>query len=75
MDENNEKILTIDISSNFIQVALISTELNIITTLKKKLIVNSEDIDGFAKNIDMRDLWFKIQEMISILLKHHQNVI
>lgn len=55
MDENDEKILTIDISSNSIKIALISTELNIITTLKKKLIVNSEDIDGFAKNVDMKD--------------------
>ena len=75
MDENNEKILTIDVSSKFIKVALISTELKLITTLKKKLVVNSEDIDGFAKNIDMNDLWVKIQEMISIILKNHQNVI
>ena len=59
MDFNN-KILAIDISSHSAKVGLVSDQLKLESTTNQELIIVDEDIDGFAKRFDMKDLWSKI---------------
>lgn len=74
MKTSNEKIISIDISSNSIKIALVSTNLKLEYSIREDLKIYNEDIDGFAKRIDMTDLWNKIKKMVkAIILKHTSN--
>ncbi|MEJ2295168.1 MAG: FGGY-family carbohydrate kinase [Candidatus Lokiarchaeota archaeon] len=74
MKVSNEKIISIDISSNSIKIALVSSNLQIEYSIREYLKIINEDIDGFAKRFDMIDLWDKIKKMIKdVLLKHTPN--
>ncbi|MFX1588387.1 MAG: FGGY-family carbohydrate kinase [Promethearchaeota archaeon] len=53
MNNKDNCILTIDISSNSIKTALITEDLNIKSSNTNKILVINEDIDGFAKKFDM----------------------
>ena len=71
MKAYNEMIISIDISSNSIKIALVSTDLKLEYSIREDLKIYNEDVDGFAKRIDMTDLWNKIKKMIkAISLKH-----
>ncbi len=56
----SDKILTIDLSSTFIKVALLSAELEIERVVNQSIDILEEGIDGFAKIFDMNQLWNKI---------------
>jgi len=57
MEKSKNKIITIDVSSNSVKVALVSEDLSLISSVSKNLHVINEDIDGFAKQIDIDELW------------------
>lgn len=61
MNNPKEKIISIDISSNTIKIGLISDNLRVDYFTRQDLKIYNEDIDGFAKRIDMIDLWHKIK--------------
>ena len=73
MRNSLEKIISIDISSNSIKTALVSDSLNIEYSTRKDLKIYNEDIDGFAKRIDMNDLWDKIKISITEILKKNNS--
>lgn len=60
MSDQNNYILTIDLSSNYIKVALISENLTLESNYSDNIIIINEDIDGFAKRFDMDNLLNKI---------------
>ncbi|MFW9818396.1 MAG: FGGY-family carbohydrate kinase [Candidatus Thorarchaeota archaeon] len=69
MTTSEDIILTIDVSSNKIKVALITNELKLDSSLSRDLTIINEDVDGFAKRIDMEDMWHKLKLLIYDLLK------
>lgn len=69
MHNSNKLILAIDISSNKIKVGLVSDNLVLESFLIEDLKIFNEDIDGFAKQIDMKDAWNKLENTITDLLK------
>ncbi|MFX1322085.1 MAG: FGGY-family carbohydrate kinase [Promethearchaeota archaeon] len=73
MEHSNNKILAIDISSHSVKVGLVSDQLKLESTTNQELIIVDEDIDGFAKRFDMKDLWNKIQHCIHELLRKNKN--
>ena len=52
MPNSNNRILTIDLSSNKIKVGLVSDDLKLTSFRSQDLEILDEDIDGFAKYID-----------------------
>ncbi|MFX0041535.1 MAG: FGGY family carbohydrate kinase [Candidatus Hodarchaeota archaeon] len=74
MEYSNNKILAIDISSHRIKVGLVSDQLKLESFINQDLIIVDEDIDGFAKRFDMKDLWNKIQFCIQELLKKNKKI-
>jgi len=79
VDKNENKIITIDISSNSVKIGLVSEQLKLEITDSQKINVINEDIDGFAKRLDMDDLWNKINVGVNRVLKkcksHQTNII
>ena len=75
----DDKILTIDVSSTSIKVALISNQLKIDCNFNQPVDVIDETIDGFAKIFDMDKLWDKIclgiKKVISLSNNLNINVI
>jgi autoinducer 2 (AI-2) kinase len=75
----SDRILTIDISSTFIKVALLSAELEIERIVNQSIDVLDEDIDGFAKIFDMEQLWnticLAIKKIISPSTNKDLNII
>ncbi|MFX1410634.1 MAG: FGGY family carbohydrate kinase [Promethearchaeota archaeon] len=69
MLHSKNKILTIDISSNSVKAGLVSENLILESMIKQNLTIINENLDGFAKRFDMKDLWSKIQNNIQELLK------
>ncbi len=69
MTTSEDIILTIDVSSNKIKVALITEDLTLDSSLSRDLIIINEDVDGFAKRFDMEDIWHKIRLLIHEILK------
>ena len=61
MESSAERILVIDVSSTSIKVALITKELTIDDAVNFKLKIYNENQEGFAKSIDMKDLWDKVK--------------
>jgi len=72
MPNSNNRILTIDLSSNKIKVGLVSDDLKLTSFRSQDLEVLNEDIDGFAKYIDTDAMWSKIEKNISDLLKQEE---
>ena len=70
MTNSENLILTIDVSSNKIKVALISDNLKLRRYLSRDLKIFDEDLDGFAKRFDMNDIWNKLKSTIHELLKN-----
>ncbi len=69
MDNNENKIITIDISSNSVKIGLVSEHLKLEFIDSQKISVINEDLDGFAKKLDMDNLWNKINDGINRILK------
>lgn len=70
ISNSNNVILTIDISSNRVKTSLISEKLELESTSNRHITITNDDISGFAKSIDMDDLWNKIKLCIIELLKN-----
>ena len=62
-------ILTIDISSNKIKVALITEDLKLDSSLTRNLTIIDENVDGFAKRFDMEDMWRNLKLLVYEILK------
>ena len=71
----DERILTIDISSNLIKVGLVSDNLDLIDFETVNHTIINEDIDGFAKRFEMDNLWNKLINCIKILLKRNKTCV
>jgi autoinducer 2 (AI-2) kinase len=69
MYKSDKSILAIDVSSNLIKVAVLSEDLRIINRCDKKLIIEDEDHEGFAKKIDLNDLWNKAKLILAELVQ------
>jgi len=69
MESSDNKILTIDISSNNVKVGLVSEKLELETYSLQPYDITNEDIDGFAKSFDMTNIWKKINLGIKNILK------
>lgn len=65
----DDVILTIDISSNKIKVALVTDKLKINSSLNRDLKIINEDVDGFAKRFDMEDMWYKVKLLVHEILR------
>ncbi|MFX1571235.1 MAG: FGGY-family carbohydrate kinase [Promethearchaeota archaeon] len=69
MENSDNKILTIDISSNNIKVGLVTENLELENSSFHPYEIINEDIDGFAKSFDMTSIWKKINSGIKEVLK------
>ncbi|MFX1277707.1 MAG: FGGY family carbohydrate kinase [Promethearchaeota archaeon] len=69
MDSSDDKIISIDVSSNKVKVALISYKLEIESISMQYYDVIDEDVNGFAKKIDMKQLWNKIRVCIKNVIE------
>lgn len=58
---NPNKILSVDISSKKIKIGLISDKLELETVSIQEYDIIDEDINGFAKKLNMKDIWNKIK--------------
>ncbi len=65
MDNNENKIIAIDISSNSVKIGLVSEHLKLELIESQNINVINEDLDGFVKRLDMDDLWNKINNGIN----------
>ncbi len=74
MPNSDNLVLTIDISSNKIKVGLVSDKLVLESVLVDDLKIFNEDLDGFAKQIDMQDAWNKLEKNITGLLKGEKSL-
>ena len=66
-------ILVVDISSNSVKIALVSEALTLNSVITQTFNVINEDIDGFAKRIDMNELWNKVSTGIQLILQDHRS--
>lgn len=57
---NSDKILSVDISSKKIKVGIISDKLELETVSVQEYDTIDEDINGFAKRFNMKDIWNKV---------------
>ena len=69
MESSDNKILTIDISSNNIKVGLVSEKLELEAYSLQPYEIINEDINGFAKSFDMTNIWKQINIGIKNVLK------
>ncbi|MGQ4874917.1 MAG: FGGY family carbohydrate kinase [Promethearchaeia archaeon] len=76
MNNSENKILSIDISSNKVKIGLISENLKLDAISIQSYNIQNEDINGFAKRFDMDELWsLIIQNIKNILKKYDKNKI
>jgi xylulokinase len=66
---SSEIILSIDISSKNVKVGAISDKLGLGTVSIQGYDIINEDVDGFAKHLNMSDIWNKIKIGIKHLIK------
>ena len=66
-------ILVVDISSNSVKIALVSEALTLNSVITQTFNVINEDIDGFAKRIDMNELWNKVSTGIQLILQDYRS--
>ena len=69
MDNSENYILAIDISSKKIKIGLVSENLQLDSFISLELKIIDEDIDGFAKSFAMDDVWNKLKRGIYDLLQ------
>lgn len=72
MSSSNDKIISIDISSNKVKVGLVSDELELESTATQYYKVINEDADGFKKRFEMDEMWNKIKSGIKDILKKNK---
>jgi len=72
MENSKNKIITIDVSSNSVKIALVSEELSLDSSVSNNLQIVNEDLDGFARKIDTDKLWNKIILGINQLLNNQK---
>jgi sugar (pentulose or hexulose) kinase len=77
MKNNENLIITIDISSNSVKVGLVSEQLKIKVSNIQELKIYNEDLNGFAKRFDMEDLWKKVIKGMDFVLSKfkYKNII
>jgi len=68
----SDKILSIDISSEKIKVAIISEKLELETIVVQNFKIINEDVDGFAKRFDMEQMWNKLKICIKNALQQNK---
>ncbi len=66
---SSDTILSIDISSKNVKVALISDKLELGSVFSQGYDIINEDIDGFAKHLNMNDIWNKVKIGIKQVVK------
>ncbi len=66
---NANKIISIDISSKKVKVALVSEKLEIDALSIQGYDVIDEDVDGFAKHFDMDQIWNKVKSGIKNVIQ------
>ena len=64
-----ERIIALDVSSSNIKIALLSSKLELVSSLSRPVKVYSEDIDGFARRFDMEEIWLQIQSGLEELIR------
>ncbi|MFX1279515.1 MAG: FGGY-family carbohydrate kinase [Promethearchaeota archaeon] len=67
--ENSKNILSIDVSSRKVKVGLVSDKLELKSVSAQEYEIINEDVDGFAKRLDMNSIWKKIKDGIKEVLK------
>ncbi len=70
--KNSDKILSVDISSKKIKVGIISDKLELETVSVQEYETVDEDINGFAKRFDMKDIWNKVKFGIKNVIKENK---
>ncbi len=68
----SEKILSVDISSKKVKVGIISEKLELETVSIQEYHSFDEDINGFAKRLDMNDIWNKVKIGIKTVIKKNK---
>lgn len=66
-------IITIDVSTYNVKVGFVNEDLKLDSYFNKPFSLINDDPDGFAKSIDMEDLWNKITSSITYLLEKHKS--
>ncbi|MFX1502656.1 MAG: FGGY-family carbohydrate kinase [Promethearchaeota archaeon] len=69
---NSDKILSVDISSKKVKVGIISDKLELETVSVQEYDIIDEDIDGFAKKLNMDDIWNKVKLGIKDVIKKNK---
>ncbi|MFX0105798.1 MAG: FGGY family carbohydrate kinase, partial [Candidatus Hodarchaeota archaeon] len=69
---NSGKILSIDISSKKVKVAIISDRLELESISVYGYDIINEDVNGFAKRFDMIDIWNKVKLGIKNVIKENK---
>ncbi len=70
--ENSDKILSVDISSKKVKVGIISDKLELETVSVQEYDTIDEDINGFAKRFNMKDIWKKVKLGIRNVIKENK---
>jgi autoinducer 2 (AI-2) kinase len=68
MEKNENLILVIDFSSNFVKVGLVSESLKLVHFNSQNINIINEGIDGLVKSFNMEDIWNKIVNGINQVL-------
>jgi len=69
---NSDKILSVDISSEKVKVGIISDKLELETVSIQEYDTIDEDINGFAKRLNMEDIWNKVKLGIKNVIKENK---
>ncbi len=79
MENNENMILVIDISSNSVKVGLVSGDLKLVHFNSQNINIINEDIDGFIKSFDMDDIWnkliFGVKQVLNKIKNQNTNII
>ena len=68
----SEKILSIDISSKKVKIGIVSDKLELETVSVQEYHSVDEDINGFAKRLNMIDIWNKVKSGIKNVIKENK---
>lgn len=69
---NSDKVLSVDISSKNVKIGIISDKLELETVSVQEYDIIDEDIDGFAKRFNMKDIWNKVKLGIKNVIKENK---
>ncbi len=70
--KNSDKIISVDISSKKVKIGIISDKLELETVSVQEYETIDEDINGFAKRFDMKDIWNKVKLGIKNVIKENK---